>query len=230
MLLLDLFCGAGGASVGYARAGFTVVGVDLAPQKNYPFAFIQHDATTLDQRFLKLFDAIHASPPCQFATAMTAPGHDKSKHLNLIPATRKMLVASGKPYVIENVEGAKDHLQLPITLCGSMFMLGAQVGETFYQLQRHRLFEVNWPIRLPDSPCQHTSPVVGVYGGHARVRSAKHGGRGTRDAWPNGHGPVMREAMGIDWPCSLNEISEGIPPAYSHWIGRQLLAYMAARP
>lgn len=175
MRILDLFCNAGGAGMGYHRAGFEVVGVDLEPQRNYPFAFIQHDALTLDRRFLRSFDAIHASPPCQGYTGMNAPGQVGAPQL--IDLTRRMLQATGLPYVIENVEGAVWDMRNPITLCGSMFGLGAQGC----QLRRHRLFESNIAIS-PPSPCQHDArPVIGVYGGHARRRAASAGGRGTRD-------------------------------------------------
>lgn len=222
MRILDLFCCAGGAAVGYHRAGFDVVGVDIAPQPRYPFAFIQTDVLSLDQRFLRSFDAIHASPPCQFATLLRhAPGG--KEHTNLIPATRAMLEATGRPWIIENVEPAGPHLRSPITLCGSMFGLGTEGHE----LRRHRLFEASVPISAP-CPCRHSGgPVVGVYGGHARRRSAKAGGRGTRDVWANGHRGAMAESMGMDW-ATCTEMSEAIPPAYTEHLGRQLIAHIAA--
>jgi len=224
MRLLDLFCNAGGAGVGYHRAGFEVVGVDLHPQKNYPFAFIQHDALTLDPRFLATFDAIHASPPCQGYTAMRhAPGA-KGAPL-LIEQTRVMLRKTGLPYVIENVEEAEWAMENHITLCGSMFGLGAQGC----WLKRHRLFESNIAI-APPSLCQHDAarPVIGVYGGHARRRSARFGGRGTRDAWEDGHRAAMSEAMGMTW-ATCAEMSEAIPPAYTEHLGRQLMAHLQSR-
>lgn len=218
--LLDLFCCAGGASMGYHQAGFDVVGVDLRPQPRYPFAFLQHDAMTLDQRFLRSFDAIHASPPCQGYTEMRhAPGAKGAARL--IEQVREMLVATGRPYVIENVEGAAMDMFFPMTLCGSMFGLGAQGC----QLLRHRLFE-SGQFLVPPSPCKHTGgPVVGVYGGHARKRSARHGGRGTRDVWEGGHKAAASEALGIDW-MTLGELSEAIPPAYTRFIGAQLIAHL----
>jgi DNA (cytosine-5)-methyltransferase 1 len=216
--LLDLFCCAGGAGRGYADAGFEVVGVDINDQPRYPFEFRRADVLALDVDFLRSFDAIHASPPCQFATPLRhAPGG--KSHPNLIPATRALLEAAGLPYVIENVVGARQHLRSPTCLCGSMFGLGTQG----HQLRRHRLFESSFPIRAP--ACAHTSPVVGVYGGHARNRSAAHGGRGTRDPWKGGHVAACQEAMGIDW-MTLDEISEAIPPAYTRFIGAQLLAHL----
>lgn len=217
MRLLDLFCCAGGAARGYADAGFEIVGVDIDPQPRYPFAFIQADCLSLDQRFLRSFDAIHASPPCQFATLLKhAPGG--KDHANLIPATRAMLQASGRPYVIENVEPARPHLRDPVMLCGTMFGLQTQG----HDLRRHRLFETNWTL-TPPCDCRHDPgrPTVGVYGGHARRRSAKHGGRGTRDAWQGGHRQAMGEAMGMDW-ATCSEMSEAIPPAYTKHVGRQL--------
>jgi DNA (cytosine-5)-methyltransferase 1 len=215
--LLDLFCCAGGAGMGYHQAGFEVVGVDINPRKRYPFEFIQADALSLSPEFLASFDAIHASPPCQAYTALRhAPGA-KSTHLRLIGATRAMLRVAGKPYIIENVEDARAAMEEPVLLCGSMFGLGAQGC----QLQRHRLFESNIPLRAPRL-CDHGGPVIGVYGGHARKRSAAHGGRKTRDDWQGGHIAAASEAMGMDW-ATLAEMSEAIPPAYTHWLGLQLI-------
>jgi DNA (cytosine-5)-methyltransferase 1 len=222
MRILDLFCCAGGAGMGYHRAGFEVVGVDIAPQPRYPFAFIQTDVLALDQRFLRSFDAIHASPPCQGYSAMRhAPGA-KGAPL-LIEQTRAMLEASGLPWIIENVEEAGWAMRDPVTLCGSMFALQSQGC----RLQRHRLFESNVAISAP-TPCNHDArPVVGVYGGHARKRSAKAGGRGTRDIWEGGHKAAASEALGMDW-ATLAEMSEAIPPAYTAHLGRQLIAHIVA--
>ena len=215
-LLLDLFCKAGGAGVGYAQAGFEVVGVDIEPQHRYPFAFIQADVMVLGRGFLRMFDAIHASPPCQGYSALRhAPGA-KGAPL-LIDETRAMLESSGRPWVIENVEEARWAMRDPVLLCGSMFGLGAQG----HQLQRHRLFETSFEVEPP--ACAHDDrPVVGVYGGHARRRSAKHGGRGTKDAWQGGHKAAASEALGIDW-MTLSELSEAIPPAYTRWLGDRLM-------
>lgn len=217
--LLDLFCCAGGAAMGYHRAGFEVVGVDIKPQPRYPFAFVQADVLALSPNFLRCFDAIHASPPCQgYSELRHAPGTVGAP--KLIEPVRDMLVASGRSYVIENVRAARAAMIEPVTLCGTMFGLGAEGCE----LQRHRLFEGNIAIAQP--ACRHgDKPVVGVYGGHARIRSAKRGGRSTRDVWPNGHKPVASEAMGIDW-MTLAELSEAIPPAYTQFIGEQLRAHI----
>lgn len=222
MRILDLFSCAGGAAVGYHRAGFDVVGVDISPQPRYPFAFIQTDVLALDQRFLRSFDAIHASPPCQGYTAMRhAPGARGAPML--IDQTRSLLEASGRPWIIENVEEARWAMREPIMLCGSMFGLGAQGCRT----QRHRLFESNIAISAP-SPCDHDArPVVGVYGGHARKRAAKAGGRGTRDVWEGGHKAAASEALGIDW-MTLAEMSEAVPPAYTEHLGLQLGRHLLA--
>lgn len=228
-LLLDLYCKAGGAAMGYHLAGFDVVGVDKDRQRNYPdhFAFIQADVLTLNVEWLRAFDAIHASPPCQFASDVTP---DKSKHLNLIPATRAMLDAAGRPYVIENVEGALAHLRDPVVLCGSMFNLGALIEGERYDLERHRGFEVSG-FHLPQPDCAHTGrPVVGVYGGHARRRGGKHrtGAKTVKTAeFPPGisHLGIARQALGMDWG-TLGELSEAIPPAYTKYIGGHLLQQM----
>jgi DNA (cytosine-5)-methyltransferase 1 len=214
--VLDLFCKQGGAGRGYADAGFDVVGVDKDPQPRYPFEFIRADVLGLDVSFLASFDLIHASPPCQFATLLRhAPGG--REHPNLIAPTRELLMRAKRPYVIENVEPAREHLIDPIRLCGTMFGLGAQGCD----LHRHRLFETSFDLRQPD--CAHNGrPVIGVYGGHARKRSARHGGRGTRDVWRGGHKTAASEAMGVDW-MTLDGLSEAIPPAYTEWIARQIV-------
>ena len=147
--LLDLFCGAGGAAVGYHQMGFEVVGVDIALQPNYPFPFIQADALTLDQCFLAAFDVIHASPPCQAYSDLAARNGNGDSWPKLIEPIRTMLSDVGKPYVIENVDGAP--LQDYIVLCGTMFP-GLRV-------LRHRLFESNvamYPPRHGKHPRVHT--------------------------------------------------------------------------
>lgn len=214
--LLDLFCCAGGAGHGYALAGFDVTGVDINPQPRYPYRFVQADVMALDPEWVASFDVIHASPPCQGYTALRhAPGARGAPRL--IGAVREMLENTWRPYVIENVEEARSEMIDPIMLCGTSFGLGAQGHE----LQRHRLFESNFPLVEP--PCEHTEkPVIGVYGGHARCRSAKHGGRGTRDVWEGGHKAAASEALGIDW-MTLTELSESIPPAYTKFIGSQIM-------
>lgn len=210
---LDLFCKAGGASMGLHRAGFEVVGVDIKSQPRYPFKFVQADALSFP---LYGFNFVWASPPCQGYTAMRhAPGA-KGAPL-LIEAMRERLKGAGALWCIENVEDAAWAMRDPVTLCGSMFDLGAQGC----RLRRHRLFECSFSITPPK--CRHDDrPVVGVYGGHARRRAASAGGRGTKDAWVGGHKAAASEALGIDW-MTLEELSEAIPPAYSEYIGRRAM-------
>lgn len=212
---LDLFCCAGGAGMGLYRAGFDVTGVDIVERKRYPFRFVNADALTVD---LSGYDFIWASPPCQGYSAMRhAPGAVGAPLL--IDRMRERMPAD-VPWCIENVEEAAWAMHNPVTLCGSMFGLGAQGCRT----QRHRLFETNFPLAQP--PCSHDErPVIGVYGGHARKRAAKAGGRGTRDVWAGGHKAAASEAMGIDW-MTLNEMSEAIPPAYAEYVGRAAIAFI----
>lgn len=211
MKVLDLFAGAGGAGRGYALGGAEVTGVDTTFFKRNPNPLIKADVLSLDPRWLRRFDLIHASPPCQAHTALRgSPG--TKVHVDLIPATRALLQASGVPYVIENVVGAP--LIKPVTLCGCMFELGAQGCK----LERKRLFECSFEVQQPTCRCHlDPRPVIGVYGGHARKRAAKAGGRGTMDVWEGGHLAAASEAMGIDW-MTLSEISQAIPPDYTSYI------------
>ena len=213
--LLDLFCCAGGAGVGYNRAGFEVVGVDIKPQPNYPFRFIQADALALAPEFISSFDAIHASPPCQSYSDLAKRNGNADKWPRLIEPVREMLVRSGLPYVIENVEGAP--LLNPVVLCGTMFP-GLRV-------LRHRLFEANFGI-VP--PPHNKHPKV-----HTFDRRKSHFGK--TDEWKDfvqvtGGGnctlAAAREAMGIEW-MTKNEINESIPPAYTRFIGEQLLRHLS---
>ncbi len=220
--LLDLFCGAGGAAVGYHRAGFDVVGVDIVPQPNYPFEFICDDALGfLSDKYVawaERFDAIHASPPCQ---AHTLHNGARDDHPDLIAPTRELLEQTGLPYVIENVVGAPLHE--PFLLCGSHFGLEVGVGSIEKrQLRRHRLFETNWPIGLLPQ-CNHVGVAVGVYGHHFRL------GRRSSDGEYSGAAArtFASAAMGIDW-MTWPELVEAIPPAYTEFIGEQLLAHIAA--
>lgn len=204
--LLDLFCGAGGAAVGYHRAGFDVVGVDINPQPNYPFEFHQADAMAFP---LDGFDAVHASPPCQ-GYSVTASLHD-SDYPKLVEAVRGRLQAAGIPLVIENVAGAP--LLNAVRLCGSSFGLG---------VRRHRLFETD-PVLIGVPPCaHHLQPepidVTGTGGPAAR----KPGGGGGIHRKPRNLAHA-REVMGIDW-MTRPELSEAIPPAYTQWIGEHLAA------
>jgi DNA (cytosine-5)-methyltransferase 1 len=222
MRLLDLYCGAGGCSVGYERVGFEVVGVDIRPQPRYPFAFIRADV--LDVLGCGNFDAVHASPPCQAHTAMrTMP--NASEHRNLIPETRKLLRETGLPYVIENVRGAP--LENPVEICGAALGLRSAT----HDLARHRLFECNFPLLAP--PCSHGSrPVVGFYGDNVRDarRLPGEADRRLKDMATDREGKLRwgREAMGIDW-MEWEELVQAIPPAYTEHIGHFLMAELRAR-
>lgn len=202
--------------MGLWLAGFDVVGVDIVTQPRYPFMFIQADALEIG---FQGFDFVWASPICQRFTVMKhAPGAKGDAHPDMIDPLRKRLKDAGVLWVIENVVGAP--LLDPVTLCGSMFDLGAQGC----QLQRHRNFESNFEI--PQLECRHDArPVIGVYGGHARRRAASAGGRGTKDVWKGGHKAAASEALGIDW-MTLNELSEAIPPHFAKHIGRAALAHI----
>jgi DNA (cytosine-5)-methyltransferase 1 len=214
MRLLDLFCGAGGASMGYHWAGFEIIGVDHKPQPNYPFRFIRADVFEyLDaEQCLGAFDAIHASPPCQAFTDLKDM-YNARLHADLLTPTRAILPSLGLPYVIENVEGSP--MDATIVLCGSSFGLGAEGA----RLQRHRLFETNWPLLAP--PCVHgvAERVIGVYGGHGRDRRRTANTQDFSTA-------ARRAAMGIDWMTGA-ELSQAVPPAYTEFIGHQLLEQMA---
>jgi DNA (cytosine-5)-methyltransferase 1 len=225
--LLDLYCCGGGAAEGYHRAGFDVVGVDIKEQPRYPGAFIRTDVLSLDLRFLRFFDAIHASPPCQFGTELNS---DKNRHLNLIPQTRALLKRSGLPYVIENVRAVREHLVDPVSLFGTMFGLHmvTSKGQRFV-LSRERLFETNWELAAPHDPGAQGHPVANVFGGHLRARSGPYRtGKGTgrtRD-FPGEDRPALaRQLMGMPW-ASMGEMSEAIPPAYTEWLGRELLSHL----
>lgn len=208
-IALDLFCAAGGASMGLSRAGFEVVGIDIQPQPRYPFKFIKGDALK-PPLSLKGFDFIWASPPCQAHSSMKTM-HNAKKHESLIVKTREMLKKSGVPYVIENVVGAP--LKNPIMLCGTMFGLGAEESE----LRRHRIFECSRSFLTPQ--CSHNADgVIGIYGGHVRNRRRLKGERGV-DGFP---GSAGRRAMQIEW-MTLNELSQAIPPAYSEFIVNAML-------
>lgn len=201
---LDLFCGAGGASMGLHRAGFDVIGVDIRPQPRYPFTFVRGDA--LAPPFdLSQFDFIWASPPCQAHTDLKSAWNAK-KHPDLIPATRELLEASGRPYAIENVVGAP--VRSSIMLCGTQFGLGADDAE----LWRHRHFETSFPVPIRLCRHYHRPRVIGVYGGHGRDLRRKVNAQDYSTA-------QRRTAMGIDWMTSM-ELSQAIPPAYGEFIGR----------
>lgn len=218
MKCLDLFCSAGGASMGAHRAGYEVTGVDIRPQPRYPFRFIQGDALGAD---LSGFDLVMASPPCQAHSALKTMPNAKI-HADLIPATREKLKAWGGPWIIENVSGAP--LVNPVLLCGTMFGLTTDGGRA--ELRRHRLFESN--MFLLSRSCSHAAErVCGVYGGHGRDRRrtigvhGHSGGRSVRDGTQGFTVKQRAEAMGIDWMTGA-ELSQAIPPAYTEFLCRQI--------
>jgi DNA (cytosine-5)-methyltransferase 1 len=217
--LLDLFCCAGGAAAGYHRAGFDVLGVDIEPQPRYPFPFVRGDALEYLARHGRGFDAVHASPPCQMYTAYrrSRPGKGDEHYVNLIPATRAALEANGRPWVIENVGGAP--LRAAALLCGSMFRPPLMV-------RRHRWFEAPFLLLSP-GPCRHAVWTERLFpGGRSKERAGDSRAParftvevGTWDIDTD----VQKKAMGIDW-MTLEELSQAIPPAYTEFVGRQLLA------
>jgi hypothetical protein len=203
--LLDLFCGAGGAAVGYHRADFEVVGVDVEPQPNYPFEFWQTDALDVlaagkvAHHLVEDFDAIHASPPCQHYANVTAWRGNQDDHLGLIAKTRRLLETTGLPWVIENVRTA--HLRADFMLCGTTLGL---------PLRRHRHFETNWSGLMMMPCCQHTP----------NDYSFDHGGKQPES--------VYRDAMGCEW-MTVQESREAIPPAYTEHIGHYLMREFATK-
>lgn len=221
--ILDLFCCAGGAAAGYHQAGFDVVGVDIRPQPRYPFSFVQMDALAFlaamvgnDGRNCWLFDAIHASPPCQRYSDLAHRNGNADDWPDLIAPVRELLIATGLPYVIENVEGAP--LNGAVMLCGTMF------PET--RVIRHRLFETNWPLVAPP---HGKHPLV-----YTLDKRKNHYGKlneWTSPVQVTGGGNCSRaaaaDAMGMPWATKA-ELNEAVPPAYTRFIGGQLLAHMAA--
>lgn len=243
MRILDCYCGAGGCGVGFARAGFDVVGVDHLSQPSYPFPFACQEVLYTLRRLLKGhkvtfgnarhgtdrsygledFDAIHASPPCKAATILR---HTSDRpHSDWIAQTRDLLIKTGKPYIIENVAGAS--LRDPIQLCGSSFGPLA--------VERHRLFEFapDLPVLRPPPPCNHYAQQVkwprGFPGARwqrskpSRVVSVAGTGGGPEKDWD-----LWKWAMGIDWMMTKDELSQAVPPVYTQYIGRALLEALAA--
>lgn len=201
MRLLDLFAGAGGCSVGYERAGFDVLGIDIEDHPDYPGAFLRADAMDVlaDRAFLDRFDIVHASPPCQRYSK--ASRHEwREDRPDLVGPVRAALEAWGGPYVIENVPGAP--LRSDFLLCGSMFGLG---------VRRHRLFETNVPVFALHPPCDHSRRVVRVFG-KPMIADARR---------------IWSEAMGIDW-MRVEDLAQAIPPAYTEWLGGLLLSELGA--
>jgi len=221
--LLDLFCCEGGAAVGYDRAGFEVVGVDLGGRfkKRYPFEFHQGDAIEFVKEHGHEFDAIHASPPCQrYSITNAARKHD---YPDLVGPTRDALKASGKPYVIENVVGAP--LEDPVMLCWTQFSTPGSVEDddgTPLQMFRHRLFESN--VRLPQLLCNH-EPGMQVAGSYGGARKDKHEARHVRHGGYVPSKRVQQALLGINW-MTLHGMYQSIPPVYAYVVGSSLRRHL----
>lgn len=200
--MLDLFCGAGGAAAGYHRAGFDVVGVDIAPQPHYPFQFWRGDALGFMWETGIKFDAIHASPPCQAYSTLNA--RQNKTYPDTYKRVRDALETTGLPWVIENVIGAP--YRSGVVLCGSMFGL---------KVRRHRNFESSL-VLYPPGPCEHKRQgrPLGVYG---------DGGGGQMTRGFKAHKKDWADLMGMPW-ATPKEIGQAVPPVYTEWVGSQLLA------
>lgn len=216
MRILDICCGVGGAAVGYARAGWDVTGVDSEPQPEFPFEFILADGLGIlrDRGFVRGFDAVHMSWPCQAYTTLQKGSnrHRGFVYPKLTEPGRELAETTGMPYVIENPAARPD-----VVLCGEMFGLG---------VIRHRQCELGgWtteqPVHLPhrgrvrgwSHGAWREGPYFAVYG--------EGGGKGSVEEW--------REAMGIDWTWNRKSIAEAIPPAYTEWLGTRLLEHLTGR-
>ena len=215
---LDLFCRAGGSSKGLQLAGFDVTGVDIDPQPEYPFRFVQADALAYD---LRGYDLIIAGPKCQRWSQATRQSGDPSQYPDQIMPLRERLIANGAPFIIENVLGAP--LRDPVMLCGAMFGLG---------VVRHRLFECSFPIERPTHPKHKGSLVTGEYvtvagnGGVPAWTMKERERRGLPRHIP-GEMTLQRwqQAMGIDW-MSRGNLTQAIPPAFFEWLGVRARAHI----
>ena len=207
-VVYDLFCKAGGASMGLHRAfpDARIIGVDIERQPHYPFEFIQADALTVE---ITDADLVWASPPCQRYSPGAGKWGTQMNHPHLIPATRERLESAGIPYIIENIPSARLHLLSPVMLCGTQFNLG---------VFRHRLFEASFEIREP----HHFVHTGSIGDGKYHTVTGHAGGSSKRDGWKNGGTAEWRAAMGIDWMTG-NELAEAIPPAYARYIGQEFL-------
>lgn len=207
--LLDAFCCQGAASKGYMDAGFDVVGVDIDPQPRYPYSFELGDAVQFIRDQGHEYDAIHASPPCQAYSK--AQRIQNRQHPDLISETRAALLATGRPYVIENVEDARRELRNPAMLCGAFFEL---------RTYRHRLFETSFHLELPlhfDHPERTVKMGRAVQPGDYYHAVGNFSGV-----------DYIREDMGVPW-MNRDGIRECIPPSYAAFIGGQLLEHLASR-
>jgi DNA (cytosine-5)-methyltransferase 1 len=210
---LDLFCGAGGVSVGLARAGFEVTGVDHLPHPDYPFEFVQADAMTVaaDRAFLAGFGLVHGSPPCPRYSDIT-PDDRREDHPDHLPEFRRLMREWGGVYTIENVPGAP--MPGAVVLCGKAMGLP--------HIKRHRLFESNAMLLVPACACDRRQ-VFGIYGDHGDltpVRDRRDGRRRSPKARDVAH---AGELMGIDWMTDWDDLADAVPPAYSELIGSLIL-------
>jgi DNA (cytosine-5)-methyltransferase 1 len=220
MKLLDLYCCEGGAAKGYADAGFEVVGVDKNPQPNYPYEFHQCDAIEYLNAHWREFDAVHASPPCQFGTGVQNLGKARNGtypvHVNLIPQTRKALSWTTLPYVIENVAGARKHLTNPVMLCGAYFDL---------KVYRHRFFECNFKVEQPPhTPHNDSTPSAGN-GKSPKGFISVCGSGGVRGMNSTEILSYWSYAMGINW-MTRQGLAEAVPPKFTEYIGGWLRVHI----
>lgn len=217
--LLDLFCGAGGCSVGYHRAGFEVVGVDIEPHPDYPFTLHVADATKImcDTAFLDQFEVVHGSPPCpRYSVAGSIGSYDPASKPDLVPAFRHAMRSWGGMWVMENVPGAP--MPDAVTLCG--WAMGLR------HIKRHRLFESSEYLMAPGCACP-VGDTVSVFG---------HSGEDRRKSTRAEHGNVrkhlpiseVRRLMGVEWMTRREDVADAIPPAYTQFIGEQLISYLEA--
>lgn len=213
--------------MGYHRAGFDVVGIDVDPQPDYPFEFIQGDALHfIDpmhplswQTYFKDYDAIHASPPCQrYSEGGRRYPEKQAQYPDLIAPTRDLLLRTGLPYVIENVIGARRELHDPVKICGRSVGLP--------RLARHRLFETNWTLLVPACVCSSFKPgsTIGVYGDRPDGRQLNSRYPGARAAKGLAQ---AQEVMEMDW-TNWHGTKEAIPPRYTELIGLQLMQHLQA--
>lgn len=224
MRLLDLYCKAGGGAKGYADAGFEeIVGVDVEPQPHYPYDFVQHDALDLSLGWMREFDAIHASPPCQGYSTMTRlPWVRDKEYPALILPTMRLLEQVGRPYVLENVMGARrgsdvlERRELQAHGLEAGWLCGRMFGRPFY---RHRLFAANWLWLAPPHPKHDLAKRT-----EEEIESKRHR-KPVGTQWRRSHRSA--EEMGIDW-MNGEELSEAIPPVMTEHIGRQLLRLLEA--